>query len=364
VADVVLKGLSKRFGADVAAVRDLTLEVRHGEVVSLLGPSGCGKTTTLRLVAGFLEPDAGEIWVGERRLSGPGSAVPPERRGMSMIFQSYAVWPHRTVAENVGYGLKFRDVSRGDVVKRVRDALALVRLDGLADRYPGELSGGQQQRVALARALVVEPAILLLDEPLSNLDAHLREEMRLEIRRLHEDLNITTLYVTHDQAEAMVTSDRIAVMREGRIEQVGTPREIYEHPATAFVAGFVGRANLVRGRLEADGRLRVAEGLALGVADQRGFVPGSEVTVSIRPHRIAVVHDAAGARGFGDRAWNLVGGTVVRVVYFGDTLDAQVTLGPGGPVLRLSAPPDAGLAVGQAVTLGIAPDACVVLPTT
>jgi iron(III) transport system ATP-binding protein len=364
MADVSLRGLSKRFGADVAAVRELTLEVRHGEVVSLLGPSGCGKTTTLRLLAGFLEPDAGEIWVGEQRLSGPGSAVPPERRGMSMIFQSYAVWPHRTVAENVGYGLKFRDVSRGDVAKRVRDALALVRLDGLADRYPGELSGGQQQRVALARALVVEPAILLLDEPLSNLDAHLREEMRLEIRRLHEDLNITTLYVTHDQAEAMVTSDRIAVMREGRIEQVGTAREIYERPATAFVAGFVGRANLVRGRLEADGRLRVAEGMALGVADRRGFAPGSEVAVSIRPHRIAVARDAAGARGFGDRGWNVVGGTVVRVVYFGDTLDAQVSLGPGGPVLRLSAPPDAGLAVGQAVTLGIAPDACVVLPTT
>jgi iron(III) transport system ATP-binding protein len=362
VADVVLKGLGKRFGADVAAVRDLDLEVRHGEVLSLLGPSGCGKTTTLRLIAGFLEPDTGEIWVGERRLSGPRQAVPPERRGMSMIFQSYAVWPHRTVTENVAYGLKFRAVSRAEVGKRVRDALALVRLEGLAERYPGELSGGQQQRVALARALVVEPEILLLDEPLSNLDAHLREEMRFEIRRLHEDLSITTLYVTHDQAEAMVTSDRIAVMRDGRIEQVGTAREIYEHPATAFVAGFIGRANLLRGRLGADGRVRVGEGLALRVENRQGVAPGTEVAVSVRPHRIAVVREATAA-GLPDRGANVLRGTVARVVYFGDTLDVQVTVRDGGPVLRLAAPPEAALAAGEAVTLVIPPEACIVVPS-
>ena len=362
MASVVLKGLGKRFGPEVAAVRDLSLEVRHGEVVSLLGPSGCGKTTTLRLVAGFLEPDAGEIWVGDRRLSGPGYAVPPERRGMSMIFQSYAVWPHRTVAENVGYGLKFRDVPRADVAKRVRDALTLVRLDGLADRYPGELSGGQQQRVALARALVVEPEILLLDEPLSNLDANLREEMRFEIRRLHEDLAITTLYVTHDQAEAMVTSDRIAVMRDGRVEQVGTAREVYERPATEFVAGFVGRANLLRGVLEPDGRLRLAEGPILTAADTRGCPPGTAVAVAIRPHRILVLADPAAARGARDRGWNLLAGAVARVAYFGDALDLQVAVREGGPTLRCAAPPDAGLAPGQAVTLAIPPEACVVLP--
>ncbi len=362
MAAVALRGLAKRFGADVAAVRDLSLEVGHGELVSLLGPSGCGKTTTLRLVAGFLEPDAGEIWVGERRLSGPGHAVPPERRGMSMIFQSYAVWPHRTVAENVGYGLKFRDVSRDDAAKRVRDALALVRLEGLSDRYPGELSGGQQQRVALARALVVEPAILLLDEPLSNLDAHLREEMRFEIRRLHEDLDITTLYVTHDQAEAMVTSDRIAVMREGRIEQVGTAREVYERPATAFVAGFVGRANLLRARLEDGRRIRVTSGPVLRVDDARGFAPGAEVAVSIRPHRIAIVGDAGTAAGLRDRGWSVLAGAVARVIYFGDALDVQVTLRDGGTVLRLSAPSAAELTVGQEVAVGVAPDACVVLP--
>jgi iron(III) transport system ATP-binding protein len=358
VASVRLLGLTKRFGPEVAAVRDLTLEVRHGEVVSLLGPSGCGKTTTLRLVAGFLEPDAGEIWVGDRRLSGPGHAVPPERRGMSMIFQSYAVWPHRTVTENVAYGLKFRDVPRAEVPKRVRDALALVRLESLADRYPGELSGGQQQRVALARALVVAPEILLLDEPLSNLDANLREEMRFEIRRLHEALGVTTLYVTHDQAEAMVTSDRIAVMREGRIEQVGTAREIYERPATAFVAGFVGRTNLLRGTHEGDGRVHLATGLALRVAETPGASPGAAVTVSVRPHRIVVAPDATAVR---ERGWNLLAGAVTRVAYFGEALDVQVRV-DGGASLRLTALPEAGLEVGQAVRLAIPPDACVVLP--
>ncbi len=361
MASVRLLGLTKRFGPEVAAVRDLTLEVGHGEVVSLLGPSGCGKTTTLRLVAGFLEPDAGEIWVGERRLSGPGYAVPPERRGMSMIFQSYAVWPHRTVAENVAYGLKFRDVPRAEAGTRVRDALALVRLDPLADRYPGELSGGQQQRVALARALVVEPEILLLDEPLSNLDANLREEMRFEIRRLHEALHITTLYVTHDQAEAMVTSDRIAVMREGGIEQVGTAREIYERPATAFVAGFVGRTNLLRGTLEADRHVRLAGGPVLRVEDSRGFAPGAEVAVSVRPHRIVTVGDEAAAAGLHARGWNVVAGTVTRVAYFGDALDVQVSVTEAGFLLRLGALPEAGLAVGQAVTLAVPPAACVVL---
>ncbi|HEV8306385.1 MAG TPA: ABC transporter ATP-binding protein [Methylomirabilota bacterium] len=362
MASVVLRGLTKRFGADVAAVRDLDLEVQHGEVVSLLGPSGCGKTTTLRLLAGFLEPDAGEIWVGDRRLSGPGHAVPPERRGMSMIFQSYAVWPHRTVAENVAYGLKFRDVPRAEIPKRVQDALALVRLEALAARYPGELSGGQQQRVALARALVVEPQILLLDEPLSNLDANLREEMRFEIRRLHEDLSITTLYVTHDQAEAMVTSDRIAVMREGRIEQVGTAREIYERPATAFVAGFVGRTNLLHGVLERDGLLRLAGDLRLRVSEVRGRTPGAEVAVSVRPHRIVVAADDVGARSLRDRGWNVLRGTVARAVYFGDALDVQVALHDGGPVLRLATAPDTGLAVGQPVLLGIPAEACVLLP--
>ena len=234
---VIARGLTKRYG-EVAAVEGLSLEVEPGELVAFLGPSGCGKTTTLRLVAGFLRPEEGEIWVGDRCLSSPATVVPPERRRMAMIFQSYALWPHMTVARNVGYGLRFkRELSRADRERRVREMLRVVRLESYGARYPAELSGGQQQRVAVARALVVEPEILLLDEPLSNLDANLREEMRFEIRRLHEAFGITTLYVTHDQAEAMVISDRIAVIHAGRVAQVGTAEELFDPPPHALRGG-------------------------------------------------------------------------------------------------------------------------------
>jgi iron(III) transport system ATP-binding protein len=364
MATVRLKGLTKRFGEGQAAVRDLTLEVRHGELVSLLGPSGCGKTTTLRLIAGFLEPDAGEIWVGEQRLSSPGQSVPPERRGMSMIFQSYAVWPHKTVTENVAYGLKFRQGSGGDLEKRVKDALALVRLEGFAHRYPGELSGGQQQRVALARALVVEPAILLLDEPLSNLDAHLREEMRFEIRRLHDAFQITTIYVTHDQAEAMVTSDRIAVMNTGRIEQVGTPEEVYERPATAFVAGFIGRANLLKGRVAGDGVVECEGGVRLLTTAGPEHRRGEEVAVSIRPHRIALSPAGGSAPGDGPAGGgrvNLFRGTVTRAIYFGDAMDYQVALAGADCTLRVAGDPDRRFAVGQAVAVRVEAERCVLV---
>ncbi|MEK6662051.1 MAG: ABC transporter ATP-binding protein, partial [candidate division NC10 bacterium] len=244
---VTIKGLTKRYG-DVAAVEGLDLQVKPGELVSLLGPSGCGKTTTLRLVAGFLKPEAGEIWVGDRCLSSPITVVPPERRRMAMIFQSYALWPHMTVAGNIAYGLRFKkELSKADREKRVKEILRIVQLELSESRYPGELSGGQQQRVAVARALVVEPEILLLDEPLSNLDANLREEMRFEIRRLHEAFGITTLYVTHDQAEAMVISDRIAVLRGGRAVQMGTAEDLFQRPRSRFVAEFIGKTNLVDG---------------------------------------------------------------------------------------------------------------------
>ncbi|HEY7140389.1 MAG TPA: ABC transporter ATP-binding protein [Methylomirabilota bacterium] len=362
MAAVRLQALTKRFGEDVAAVRDLTLEIRHGELLSLLGPSGCGKTTTLRLIAGFLAPDAGEIWLGDRRLSSPRESVPPERRGMSMLFQSYAVWPHKTVGENVIYGLKFRDVPRSEWPRRLRAALALVRLEGYADRYPGELSGGQQQRVALARALVVEPTVLLLDEPLSNLDAHLREEMRFEIRRLHEASQITTVYVTHDQAEAMVTSDRIAVMSAGRAEQVGTAAEVYERPATAFVAGFIGRTNLLRGRLAADGRVACEGGLDLVTAAGREHPPGEAVAVSIRPHTVALAPAAgAGAAPAADARLNVLTGTVTRASYFGDSIDYQVAIAGTACTLRAAGAPDAQLAVGQAVVVRIAADRCILV---
>src|SRR5262249_2485740 len=363
MAAVRLERLTKRFGADTAAVRDLTLEIRHGELLSLLGPSGCGKTTTLRLLAGFLAPDAGEIWLGDRRLSSPRETVPPERRGMSMLFQSYAVWPHKTVAENVVYGLKFRGVPRADWPARLRAALALVRLEGFADRYPGELSGGQQQRVALARALVVEPAILLLDEPLSNLDAHLREEMRFEIRRVHEALQITTVYVTHDQAEAMVTSDRIAVMNAGRVEQAGTPSEVYERPATAFVAGFIGRTNLLRGRIAADGRVHCEGGVEVVTMVGPEHAPGTAVAVSIRPHTVTLAPLPAAppdtrADGAGP---NVFTGRVIRASYFGDAMDYQVAIGGNNCTLRAAGVPEIQLAVGQTVLVRIAPERCVLV---
>src|ERR1700727_1753522 len=241
-----LIGLGKKFGS-VPAVTDVTLSLSPGEFVSLLGPSGCGKTTTLRMIAGFMKPTAGRIEVNGQVVSSPASVVAPERRGMSMIFQSYAIWPNMTVGQNVAFGLKLRKISSSEVSERVNRILDTVQLRHLKDRYPAELSGGQQQRVALARAIVIEPEVLLLDEPLSNLDANLREEMRSEIRRLHDAFRITTVYVTHDQSEAMVTSDRIVVMNHGRIEQVDDPVSLYNHPRTRFVAGFIGRTNFLDG---------------------------------------------------------------------------------------------------------------------
>src|SRR5437868_7336424 len=246
-----LRGIEKRYG-DVAAVAGLDLELAQGEFVSLLGPSGCGKTTTLRMIAGFIDPTAGSIEMDGQVLSSASGSLPPEKRGMSMIFQSYAVWPNMTVGQNVAFGLELRRLPRDEVRRRVAEMLDVVQMGHLAKRYPAELSGGQQQRVALARAIVIKPSVLLLDEPLSNLDANLREEMRFEIRRLHDEFKITTVYVTHDQAEAMVTSDRIAVMNQGRIEQVDAPHALYTRPKTRFVAGFVGRTNFLEGT--SDGR--------------------------------------------------------------------------------------------------------------
>src|ERR1700737_4194181 len=252
MSGIKITQLRKVYGESVA-LHDIDLEVKNGEVMALLGPSGCGKTTTLQLLAGFLKPDGGEIRVGDRGGLTSHSVVPPERRNMSLIFQSYAVWPHKTVRENVAFGLEVRRVAGPEKKRRVDRSLATVRLDKLADRYPAELSGGQQQRVALARAMVVEPDILLLDEPLSNLDANLREEMRFEVRRLHDETGITMVYVTHDQAEAMVTADRIAVMNLGRVEQVATPYEVYQRPTTQFVAAFIGRTNTLTGKVVSKG---------------------------------------------------------------------------------------------------------------
>ena len=350
MAGLVLQGLTKRFG-DVVAVDAIDLRIAPGEFVSLLGPSGCGKTTTLRLIAGFFAPDAGEIRAGDRVISRAGAVVPPEQRNMSMIFQSYAVWPHMTVSANVAYGLRMRRVARADIRRRVLEALRLVRLEALADRYPSELSGGQQQRVALARALVVEPETLLLDEPLSNLDAALREEMRFEIRRLHDEFRITTVYVTHDQAEAMVTSDRIAVMHAGRIEQIGTAEEIYERPRTVFVARFIGASNILDCELRGDRAL--VEGIELRLAGRP--VAPRRGALSIRPHVIGI--RAAGG-GVAAGAGNEVPGVVRRHIYLGDARDYLIALDGSGVTLRAIAPPSTRHAVGDRVVLDIPPSAC------
>jgi ABC-type Fe3+/spermidine/putrescine transport system ATPase subunit len=285
VTKLVLRGVEKRFGPFVA-VEHLDLVLAPGEFVSLLGPSGCGKTTTLRMIAGFIDPSAGTIEMDGRELSSPAGSLPPERRQMSMIFQSYAIWPNMTVGQNVAFGLKVRKLPADEVRRRVADMLDVVQMGHLAERYPAELSGGQQQRVALARAIVIKPQILLLDEPLSNLDANLREEMRLEIRRLHNEFRITTVYVTHDQAEAMVTSDRIAVMNRGRIEQVDDPHTLYNRPKTRFVAGFIGRTNFIDGTC--NGGEIGFDGFAVPrAAFGNGAVAlAGQVTFSVRPQSL------------------------------------------------------------------------------
>jgi iron(III) transport system ATP-binding protein len=361
MATVDLLGLTKIFSSRVKAVDALHLHIDHGELVSLLGPSGCGKTTTLRLVAGFFEPDAGEIRVDGKVISSPAFLVPPERRDMSMIFQSYAIWPHMTVRQNVAYGLKFHGVTRAEADKKVRQILGVVKLDYLADRYPGELSGGQQQRVALARALVVEPKILLLDEPLSNLDANLREEMRFEIRRLHDEFKITSIYVTHDQSEAMVIADRVCVMNQGRIEQLNTPQEIFDYPKTRFVAEFIGKTNILAGRMEKGNRVALADGLKVQVAQAADWTTNNKTVVCIRPHNILMVGSESEAREMSARGYNLFAGVVQRRIYFGDAIDYMVELPSTSLTLRIVSPPSQRYDVGQKVFALAHPDQCILV---
>jgi len=291
---ITLDNLTKRFG-DFVAVRDFSLEVRAGEFMTLLGPSGCGKSTVLRLVSGFERPDAGRI-----RLKGEDvTDTPPYRRNLNQVFQSYALFPHLTVWENVAFGLRMRKTPAAEREQRVREALKLVALGGLEQRRPGQLSGGQRQRVALARATVLRPDVLLLDEPLSALDAKLRHQMRFELKRLQQHLGITFIFVTHDQEEALTISDRIAVLHQGRLEQVGTPQEIYHRPCSRFVADFIGEANLLPATW-AGGRLTLEGGLSLELPAGEWPAEQAEMLISIRPEKIHLSRESAeGANHFG-----------------------------------------------------------------
>ncbi len=343
---LILDGLQKNYGS-TTAVQRVDLDVREGELVALLGPSGCGKTTTLRMVAGFIPPSAGRVLIGGRDVT----RTPPYGRDTGMVFQSYALFPHMTVAQNVAFGLEMRKVARAEREQRVTEALRLVRLDGLADRLPRQLSGGQQQRVALARALVVNPAVFLLDEPLSNLDAKLRAEVRVEIRSLQQRLNLTTLFVTHDQEEALTMADRLVVMDRGRVRQIGTAEELYEQPADAFVAGFIGRCNLLTGRLASPGRFVADGGAALPCAAQTA-PPGAHV-LALRPERISVTP----GEGFGLPA------RLAAVTYLGAQTEYHAEAG-GTRLLAIGATRQDGprLAAGDTVRLQWPAEAARLLP--
>jgi iron(III) transport system ATP-binding protein len=346
MSKLALRGIAKRYG-DVVAVSGVDLELKEGEFVSLLGPSGCGKTTTLRMIAGFISPSAGTIEMNGQMLSSPSGALPPEKRQMSMIFQSYAVWPNMTVAQNVAFGLELRKLPREEVRRRTGEMLEVVHMGHLAARYPAELSGGQQQRVALARAIVIKPQVLLLDEPLSNLDANLREEMRFEIRRLHDEFRITTVYVTHDQAEAMVTSDRIAVMNQGCIEQVADPHTLYNRPKTRFVAGFIGRTNFIHG--VSDGTQVVFGPLSVPVAALDAVPPVGKVTFSVRPQSMRL------SRGQNANGAPQTAVTISERAYLGEFWDYMVTAPNSALRLRVTTSPLDIYRVGESAWLAFDP---------
>jgi len=313
---VGIENVSKRFG-DTAVLRNISLMIEDHELFFLLGPSGCGKTTLLRLIAGFYHPDAGEIRFGDRPMNG----VAPHQRNTGMVFQNYALWPHLTVADNVGYGLDVRGTSAEEKRKRIAEALAIVRMESFADRTPNQLSGGQQQRVALARALVINPDVLLLDEPLSNLDAKLRIEMREEIRRIHAETRITTVYVTHDQKESLSLADRIAVLRDGAIEQIGPPRTVYRSPANRFVADFIGEANWlpaeVSGVSNGDMKLRTEFGEFIA-PNPHHLGAGQKAQLGFRPE--AVVLEPSGVNGLRT--------TIAHVSYLGEIEQYELRLSP------------------------------------
>ena len=339
---LTISGLTKRYG-ELVAVDDLSLEIAEGELVSLLGPSGCGKTTTLRSIAGFVEPDAGAILFDGVDVT----TLAPERRDIGMVFQNYALFPHMTVRENLRFGLEMRRIGKQQMAERIAKVLDIVQLTGLEDRYPRQLSGGQQQRVALARGLVIEPRVLLLDEPLANLDAKLREEMRFFIRSLQKGVGITTVYVTHDQAEAMVISDRIVVMFDGRVRQVGSATEIYLHPASREVADFIGLSNFIEGRIKErteEGRYTVETPLGdVWCRSALALPVGDPATVVVRPESIKLTRSPPNNSGL-----NCITGKIRDRIYLGNIAGYRVVCADGS-VIQVQEQPWHVSAVGDEV---------------
>ena len=357
--EIRIRGASKRYyseGKTIVALDNVDLTIAENQIFTLLGPSGCGKTTLLRCIVGLEAPDAGEISIGGEVVwsKDKGISVPPEKRGLGMVFQTYAIWPHLNVFDNVGYPLQVRGVGKATVRERVARALRFVQLEGYEDRPATRLSGGQQQRVALARALVAEPKVILFDEPLSNLDAKLREETRKELKAFLAKLRITAVYVTHDRVEALALSDAIAVMRAGRIIETGTPQKIYFNADTQFVADFIGRANLVKARIRGgrNGHTLVESGLGIIRCERRDFAPGSQATLCIRPEFIHVAPGEAAGE-------NVVNGRVATRVFVGEAYECEIRV--GDELLLTRVDPDAKVQVGDAVNFRLDPAHCLLV---
>ena len=320
MASVTITGVTKSFG-NVTVLQEFNQKFEDGEFITLLGPSGCGKTTMLRLIAGFEKPSSGEIYIGDKLVSSEKEFLPPEKRGIGMVFQSYAVWPHMNVFDNIAYPLKIQKISKNEIEERVNQVLKIVHLEQYKDRFPSELSGGQQQRVALGRALVAQPEILLLDEPLSNLDAKLREEMRYEIKEITKKLKITVIYVTHDQIEAMTMSDRIVLINKGEVQQVAPPQEIYSKPKNMFVANFVGKVDFITGKVE-ESKILLDNSNNQTLPNTSSFK--GKVVVAIRPENVILSDDGE------------ITGKVYSKFYLGDCNDLRVEIGNGN-ILRIIA---------------------------
>jgi ABC-type Fe3+/spermidine/putrescine transport system ATPase subunit len=355
MAILKVKNLSKNFGK-VKAVQEVSFEATEGRVLSLLGPSGCGKTTMLRCIAGFENPDVGEIYLDNRKIT----TIPPEKRGIGMVFQNYALWPHMTVYGNLAFGLQIRKVPKDEITKKIKKVLGMVQLEGYENRYPRQMSGGQQQRIAMARALIFEPGIMLLDEPLSNLDAQLREEMRFEFIELQKKLGITAIYVTHDQAEALVISDKILILDQGKMIQFGTPKEIYSNPKNKFVAGFIAVTSFINGRIDSFTEekkkviVKTDDGLVIH-GFNNSFDMGQKVSVAMRMNVIKFIQDENKSD---KNTVNIFKGKIIQSSYLGNIIDYKIKV--GNWEVRTNSDAKYNFKVGEEVTFYLSPEDIVV----